>query len=99
MNAGGALLPMTRNSNAPTVKTIARVRTDIGSLLPCVGALTAAGGFAAGGGRNLRGGGGQVMLPSLMTVRPRIASSSMLTLIAPSLVLQSSSARRNRLFE
>jgi hypothetical protein len=47
------------------------------------------GGGAAG---SLGGGGGQVTSPSLITVRPRIASSSMLTLMTPSLVLHSSSA-------
>ena len=44
-----------------------------------------------------KGGAGQVTAPSLMTVNPRMASSSMLTLITPSLVLQSSSVKRNRL--
>ena len=41
----------------------------------------------------------EVTAPSLMTVRPRIASSSMLTSMRPSLALHSSSARRSRLFE
>ena len=39
-------------------------------------------------------GAGQVMLPSFTTVVPRITSSSMLTLITPSLVLHSSSANQ-----
>ena len=56
-----------------------------------------AAGLAAGGAGSLRGGGGQVMLPSLTTVRPRMASSSILTLMTPSLVLHSSSESRNRL--
>ena len=65
---------------------------------PCLGALAGiAAGLAAGGAGSLSGGGGQVMLPSLMTVRPRMASSSILTLMTPSLVLHSSSVRRNRL--
>ena len=51
----------------------------------------AAGSFGAGAGH--------VTAPSLMMVRPRIASSSILTLMTPSFVLQSSSARRNRLVE
>src|SRR5690606_26637863 len=58
---------------------------------------------AAGAATCFGGGGGQVMLPSLMTVRPRMASSSMLTLMVPSVVLvpssalHSSSVRRSRL--
>jgi hypothetical protein len=55
--------------------------------------------LAGGGAGSFSGGGGQVTLPSLMTVRPRIASSSMLTLTTPSLVLHSSSVTRSRLFE
>ena len=54
-------------------------------------------GFAAGGAASLGAGGGQVTSPFLMTVRPRMASSSMLTSMMPSLVLHSSSVRRNRL--
>src|SRR5664279_3701898 len=65
---------------------------------PCLGALTGmAAGLAAGGAGSLRAGGGQVIVPSLITVRPRMASSSMLTLMTPSLVLHNSSATRNRL--
>src|SRR5512145_3454086 len=64
------------------------------------GAAAAAAGFAWGGAAgSLGAGGGQVISPSLMTVRPRMASSSMLTLMTPSLVLQSSSVTRNRLVE
>ena len=51
----------------------------------------------SGGVGSVRGGGGQVMTPSLMTVRPRMASSPMLTSMTPSLVLHSSSVRRCRL--
>jgi len=65
--------------------------------------ITAAGGAAigfagapAGAVATLGAGGGQLTVPSLMTVSPRMASSSMLTLMTPSLVLQSSSASRNR---
>src|SRR6266542_1554494 len=72
---------------------------DAGALAsPCLGALAGmAAGLAAGAGATLGAGGGQVMLPAFTTVRPRMASSSMLTLMSPSLVLQSSSATRNRL--
>src|SRR5258708_9560062 len=42
-----------------------------------------------GAGESLGAGGGQVMRPSLITVRPRMASSSMLTLMTPSFVLRS----------
>src|SRR5512145_606954 len=80
---------------------IASERTDIGAPLPCPcagagAALTAAAGFAAGAG-SFGAGAGQVTSPFLMTVRPRMASSSMLTLMLPSLVLHSSSIRRNKL--
>ena len=50
----------------------------------------------AGAAGSLGGGAGQVTAPSLMTVRPRMASSSMLTSMTPSFVLHSSSVRRNR---
>ena len=43
------------------------------------------------------GGGGQVIAPSLITVVPRMTSSSMLTLMTPSLLGVSSSSRRSRL--
>src|SRR5262245_15137291 len=77
------------------------VVAEVGSLgapWPCAfaGAAGLAGGFAAGAAC-LIGGAGQVTAPSLITVRPRMASSSMLTLMTPSFVLHSSSARRNRL--
>src|SRR6476660_9578109 len=93
---------MNPNSSAamPNV-TAVRVPEAGALLLPCppaaVGKLTAGlattGGAAAGFGA----GGGQVMLPSLTTVVPRNTSSSMLTLMMPSLVLHNSSVRRNRL--
>src|SRR5664279_2725597 len=76
---------------------------DAGALLcPCppLGLATTATGLAAaaaGAAGNLGAGAGQVMLPSLVTVKPRMASSSMLTSMMPSLVLHSSSVRRNRL--
>ena len=84
-------------------------RTDLGLLLalaaglaaptgalagPDTGAAAASG---AGGAGSLSGGAGQVISPSLITVKPRIASSSMLMMIWPSLALQSSSVSRNRL--
>ncbi|MNT20919.1 hypothetical protein D3C72_1562410 [compost metagenome] len=53
--------------------------------------------LGAGTGAALSGGAGQVIAPSLMRVRPRIASSSMLTTATPSLALHSSSVRRSRL--
>src|SRR5262245_43483452 len=84
--------------SAATRNTIAVAFAEAGAVdSPCLGAgALAATGFAAGAG-SLIGGGGQVMLPSLTTVRPRMASSSMLTLMTPSLVLHSSSVSRNRL--
>src|SRR3990167_9539077 len=82
---------------------IASLPPAIGALLPpwpcplAAGAAAFAAAGLAGAAGSLGAGGGQVILPSLMTVRPRMASSSMLTLILPSLVLHSSSVRRNRL--
>ena len=50
-----------------------------------LGRRGAAAGLAWGGAaESLGGGAGQVMLPSLMTVRPRMASSSILTSMVPS---------------
>src|SRR3569623_3696665 len=89
-NDAGAYKPTSRNSNAPTPNVIASVLAAIGSLAPWpwpLGAATGAAGLAAGGAAILIGGGGHVTVPSLITVRPRIASSSMLTLMTPSLVL------------
>src|SRR5262249_45488724 len=99
MNAAGAFAPMNQKSTAATRNAIAVALADAGALAaPCpLGA--GAGGFAAGfgAGETFGAGGGQVMLPSLITVSPRMASSSMLTLMTPSLVLHSSSANRKRL--
>src|SRR5512146_2778559 len=82
--------------------TIASEPADIGSPpAPWPFAAGAAAGLASAGlgaaAGSFGAGAGQVISPSLMTVRPRIASSSMLTLMLPSLVLHSSSVRRNRL--
>src|SRR3989338_9231010 len=91
---------MNQNSSAATPNMIASLLPAIGALLPpCpLGAVTglAAAGLAGAAG-SFGAGAGQVTVPSLMTVRPRMASSSMLTLMMPSLVLHSSSVRRNRL--
>src|SRR5512140_676273 len=99
-------MPTNQKIAAPTRKTIAVDFAEAGALAPpcpCPFFSAAAGaGFAAGlGGAagSLGGGGGQVTAPSLITVSPRIASSSKLTSITPSFFLQSSSARRSRLFE
>ena len=81
---------------APDIEDVNTIQGD--TALTPFGAGT--GGFATGlGGAadSFGAGGGQVMRPSLITVRPRMASSSMLTLMTPSFVLQSSSASRNRL--
>jgi len=69
-------------------KTLARA----GSPAPwpdfLAGDAGAAAGFACGAAAgSLGGGGGHVMAPSLTTVRPRRASSSMLTLMTPVLRL------------
>src|SRR6185369_1661287 len=99
----GAYRPATRNASAPTPNTVATDLTDIGSPAPCEWLLGGTETFLSaetglgGAGGTFGGGGGQVITPSLMTVRPRIASSSMLTLITPSFVLHNSSATRNRL--
>src|ERR1035437_7355761 len=93
---------MNQNSSAATPKIIAVLRPEAGAPLlpcpPCAFVGTTAGLAAAGGATESFGaGGGQVMLPSFTTVVPRSTSSSMLTLMMPSLDLHSSSARRNRL--
>src|SRR5688572_26905235 len=89
----GAYAPITQNSTAAT-PNITAIRLPeagaVGAPWPCaLGAGTAAAGLAAcaGAAGNLGAGGGQVTSPFLMTVSPRMASSSMLTLILPSLVL------------
>src|SRR5689334_25241745 len=89
---------------APRKNTTDSALPDIGSPAPWpwppledeADATGLAAGLATGAG-TFGAGAGQVMLPSLITVSPRMASSSMLTLMTPSLVLHSSSARRNRL--
>src|SRR5262249_28473498 len=100
----GACAPMNQKATAPTMNTTASVLPDIGSVAPwpwplLAAATGAAGGFGAAGGAadNLGAGGGQVTPPSLTTVVPRITSSSMLTLMPPSLVLHTSSVNRRRL--
>ena len=101
MKAAGAFAPMNQNSTAATRNTIAVDFADAGA--PAAPWPLAAGtaGFGAAGlgsaAESLGGGGGQVTAPSLITVVPRITSSSMLTLMTPSFVLHSSSASRNRL--
>ena len=103
-NEAGAKAPASRKSSAPRPNVTATDLPEVGSPAPWPWPdffAGAAAGLAACGGAagNLGGGGGHVMAPSLMTVRPRIASSSMLTLMTPSLVLQSSSVTRSRLVE
>src|SRR5258708_9032582 len=89
---------MNQNSTAPTRNTIAVAFADAGALAaPCPFGAGGGAGLAAGVGGaadSLGGGGGQVIAPCLITVVPRITSSSMLTLIVPSFVLHSSSVRR-----
>src|SRR5688572_1361114 len=103
MNAVGALAPMNQNNAAAIPNIIAMRVPEAGSPFapwPCDLAGAATAGLAAdvaGAADSLGGGGGQVILPSLITVVPRITSSSMLTLMVPSLVLHNSSVRRNRL--
>src|SRR3954468_5987062 len=99
MKAAGACAPMNQKTIAPTRNTMAVALADAGALeLPC--ALgSGASGFAAGlagAAESFGAGGGQVILPSFTTVVPRSTSSSMLTLIVPSFVLQSSSVNRRR---
>src|ERR1035437_9567666 len=92
---------MNRNISAAIPKVTAVLPPEAGApLLPCpcaegAGIALAAAGLGTGG--SFGAGAGQVTKPSLMTVRPRMASSSILTLMMPSLVLHNSSVRRNRL--
>src|SRR4051812_41815894 len=98
---------MNQNSAAATRNTMAVVLAEAGApALPCpcafAGTATplaeaAVAGLAAGAAESFGGGGGQVMVPSLITVVPRITSSSMLTWMRPSFALHSSSIRRRRL--
>src|SRR3954471_4804845 len=98
--AAGALAPTNQNNAVAIKNTSAVVRADAGApVSPCFGGGAGFAAGLAGAAATFGAGAGQVTAPSLITVRPRIASSSMLTLITPSLVLQSSSARRNRLVE
>src|SRR5260221_6437048 len=89
---------MNQKKTAATRKVMAVARAEAGALFsPCLGA--GATGFTAGFGgaaESLGAGGGQVIAPSLITVVPRITSSSMLTTIVPSFALHSSSVRRSR---
>src|SRR5512135_506097 len=94
---------MSNNNNAARPNITAVLVADAGAPpppWPCAGdgAGFAAAGLVAAAG-SFGAGAGQVTTPSLMTVRPRMASSSMLTLMMPSLVLHNSSVRRNILVE
>src|SRR5437870_13837892 len=99
MKAAGAFAPMNQNATAATRNTIAVDFADAGApAAPCPLGVGTAGLDAAGFGgaaESLGGGGGQVILPSLITVGPRITSSSLLTLKTPSFAVQSSSATRS----
>src|SRR6185437_9766867 len=93
---------MNQKTTAATANRIASVLAGIGAPLPwpCLRPFSAAGaaaGLSAGTAAGLSGGAGQVTAPSLITVRPRMASSSILTRATPSLALHSSSIRRSRL--
>src|SRR6185369_10841617 len=97
---------MNAKSAAATRKRIAVDFAEAGSLAApwpwpffSAGFATAAGLACGATAGDLGGGGGQVTAPSLITVRPRMASSSKLTSITPSFFLQRSSAKRSRLFE
>src|SRR5574340_203570 len=76
--AAGALAPMNQNSAAAIRKVIAVALAEAGALAsPCpLGAGGGAAGFFAAGAAagSFGAGGGHVMLPSLITVRPRMAS-------------------------
>jgi hypothetical protein len=80
MKAGGADEPIASIARAPP----ARSSNDIQGRrrLPV---STGGAGFAATGGAALifRGGGGQVISPSLITVSPRMTSSSIFTKASP----------------
>src|SRR5213595_1927124 len=90
---------MNQKTAAPTRNTIAMLFAEAGSLAapwPFGAGTGFAAGFAAGAA-TFGGGGGHVIVPSLITVRPRIASSSILTSTTPSFFLHNSSATRKRL--
>src|SRR5258708_38212476 len=92
---------MNQNSAAPTKNTIAVAFAGAGALAAPCPLATGTGGFAAAGlggaAETFGGGGGQVIAPCLITVVPRITSSSMLAFIVPSFVLHSASGWRGRL--
>src|SRR3954471_18235800 len=91
---------MNQKSTAPTRNVIAVLAPEAGALTsPCLGAFGGIAADLAAGAGSLRAGGGQVISPFLITVRPRMASSSILTLMTPSLVLHNSSVSRNKLVE
>src|SRR5688500_20045578 len=88
---------MHQKSAAAIRNTIAVARPDAGGAASpwALGAGAFGGAFAGGAAESFGAGGGQVMLPSLTTVVPRITSSSMLTTMRPSFALQSSSDRKS----
>src|SRR3569832_1771415 len=95
---------MPQNSAAAMPNKTAMRAPDVGAPAPpwpcALGAAVVDAGAAAGlagAAVSLGGCGCLVLFPSLITVAPRITSSSMLTLRTPSLVLHSSSVRRCRL--
>jgi len=99
MKAAGALAPMNQNTSAPRPIVIAVLSCGDIAGFATIGAAAAAAvtAGAAGAADSFGAGGGQVISPSLITVAPRMTSSSMLTLQTPSLFLQRSSLKRNRL--
>ena len=98
MKAAGALAPTHQNSS-PATPMLSAVLAQGGSSGGFSSLTTGTDAAAAGLGaaETAMGGGGQVIVPSLMTVAPRTISSSMLTVMLPSFSLQSSSSNRNRL--
>src|SRR4051812_34767625 len=95
---------MNQNSAAATRKTTTVALGEAGApALPWApafagaGAAFAATGLAGGAAEAFGGGGGHVIVPSLITVVPRITSSSILTSSLPSFALHNSSLRRRRL--
>src|SRR5919206_5341460 len=93
---------MNQKTIAATRNTITLARADAGALAapwPEGAFAGMAAGFAGGLGgaaESFGGGGGHVMVPSFITVVPRITSSSMLTLRRPSFALHNSSVKRSR---
>ena len=83
MKDSGATAPTLNN----TKPAISRGSNSLNGCLATETWSTVAAGAAVGldgAADNVGGGGGQVILPSLITVVPRITSSSILTLITPS---------------